>query len=67
MKTLLQNVILDGCSTSILIESGIISRIAPGITIPDAEIFDGCSQLAVLPPFYNAHNNAAMTLLRGYA
>ncbi|MBE6389793.1 MAG: amidohydrolase [Lentisphaerae bacterium] len=67
MKTLLKNVILDGCSTSILIESGIISRIAPGITIPDAEIFDGCSQLAVLPPFYNAHNHAAMTLLRGYA
>ncbi|MCF0222394.1 MAG: amidohydrolase [Fibrobacter sp.] len=31
-----------------------------------AEVID-CSGLAILPPFYNGHCHAAMTLLRGYA
>ncbi len=67
MKTLLKNVILDRQSCDILIENGIISAVEPAIQAPDAEIFDGQKKLAVLPPFYNAHNHAAMTLLRGYA
>ncbi|MBO7328638.1 MAG: amidohydrolase [Lentisphaeria bacterium] len=67
MKTLLKNVILDGKKTSILIENKFISAIGSDLDFPDAEIFDGKGKLAVLPPFYNAHNHAAMTLLRGYA
>ena len=67
MKTLLKNVVLNGKITSILIENNLISAIAPDLDCPDAEFFDGNGKLAVLPPFYNAHNHAAMTLLRGYA
>ena len=67
MKTLLKNVILDGKKTSILIENKLIAAIGSDLDFPDAEIFDGKGKLAVLPPFYNAHNHAAMTLLRGYA
>ncbi|MBE6365040.1 MAG: amidohydrolase [Lentisphaerae bacterium] len=67
MKILLKNVILDRKSSDILLENGKISAIAPEISAPDADIFDGLDKMAVLPPFYNAHNHAAMTLLRGYA
>ncbi len=67
MKILLKNVILDRKSSDILLENGKISAIAPEIAAPEADIFDAQSRMAVLPPFYNAHNHAAMTLLRGYA
>ena len=72
MKILLRDVLLDGSKKSILLENGKISRIAPEIAISAAEIagveiFDAGGRLAVMPPFYNAHNHAAMTLLRGYA
>ena len=67
MKTLLKNVLLDGKVTSILIDGKQIAGIAPDICAENAEIFDCQSKLAALPPFYNAHNHAAMTLLRGYA
>ncbi len=67
MQTLLKNILLDGNVTSILIDNGKITGIGSEITAPDAEIFDGGSRLAAMPPFYNAHNHAAMTLLRGYA
>ena len=67
MKILLKNVILDRKSSDILLENGKISAIAPEISAPDADIFDALNKMAVLPPFYNAHNHAAMTLLRGYA
>ena len=67
MKLLLKNIVLNGKNTAILIENGMISSIAPELPASDAEIFDGQGKLAALPPFYNAHNHAAMTLLRGYA
>lgn len=72
MKILLRDVLLDSSKKSILLENGKISRIAPEIAISAAEIagveiFDAGGRLAVMPPFYNAHNHAAMTLLRGYA
>ena len=67
MKLLLKNVILDGKSAAILVENGQISAIAPELPENGTEVFDGKGRLAVLPPFYNAHNHAAMTLLRGYA
>ena len=67
MKTLLKNVLLNGQLTSILLDNGTIAAITPEITAQDADVFDGKGSLTVLPPFYNAHNHAAMTLLRGYA
>lgn len=67
-ELLLKNVVLDGNIVSIRITGGKISGIAPDFPENlDDQIFDGRGKLAVLPPFYNAHNHAAMTLLRGFA
>ncbi|WP_294503355.1 amidohydrolase [uncultured Victivallis sp.] len=67
MNTLLiQRVRLDGKETDILIEGNRITRIAPEIAPGDARVIDGSGK-AVIPPFYNTHTHAAMTLLRGYA
>ncbi|MBR7131512.1 MAG: amidohydrolase [Lentisphaeria bacterium] len=62
---LIKNCRLNGEITNIAIKDGIIAAIG---TIADgaAEIFDA-SNMAAIPPFYNAHNHAAMTLFRGYA
>ncbi|MBE6377853.1 MAG: amidohydrolase [Lentisphaerae bacterium] len=67
MKTLLKNVMRNGEKTSILIENGKFAAIAPELSAEGADIIDAGGKLAALPPFYNAHNHAAMTLLRGYA
>ena len=67
-KMLLKNVLLIGSNVCITIENGKITAAAPDIPqTPDMEVFDGQGKLGVLPPFYNAHNHAAMTLLRSYA
>ncbi|MBR2345238.1 MAG: amidohydrolase [Lentisphaeria bacterium] len=67
-KMLLKNVLLNGSNVCITIENGKITAAAPDIPqTPDMEVFDGQGKLGVLPPFYNAHNHAAMTLLRSYA
>lgn len=67
MKTLLiKNVLLDGRKTDILIEGNRFRSVgAPAGTVADETIeADG---YAIVPPFYNTHNHAAMSLLRGYA
>ena len=63
---LVKNVLLDGARTDILIEDHRFrSLAAPAGTVADAVIdADG---MAILPPFYNTHTHAAMSLLRGYA
>ena len=63
---LVKNVLLDGARTDILIEDHWFrSLAAPAGTVADAVIdADG---MAILPPFYNTHTHAAMSLLRGYA
>lgn len=65
---LLKSVYLDKATCDILVSDGKFKRIAPSLTdeSPNTEVVD-CSGLAILPPFYNAHTHAAMTLLRGYA
>lgn len=65
---LLKNVLHEGTAQDILIEHGKFSRLEPAgkAVLSASEVFD-CSGLAILPPFYNAHTHAAMTLLRGYA
>lgn len=66
---LLKSVLLNNSRTDVLIDGNRFSKIA--VDIPQemcegAEVVD-CRNFAVLPPFYNGHTHAAMTLLRGYA
>ena len=62
---LIKNVLLDGHKTNILIEGNRFTNLsAPGDT-PAQKTLDA-DGLAILPSFYNTHNHAAMTLLRGY-
>lgn len=63
---LVRNVLLNGSRTDILIEDHRFRSLdAPAGTVADAVIdADG---MAILPPFYNTHTHAAMSLLRGYA
>lgn len=68
-KMLLKSVLLNNSRTDVLIDGNRFSKIA--VDIPQemcegAEVVD-CRNFAVLPPFYNGHTHAAMTLLRGYA
>lgn len=68
-KTILKSVMNNGKTQDILISGKKFAKVQRPLTAADycnAEIVD-CSGLAILPPFYNGHNHAAMTLLRGYA
>jgi 5-methylthioadenosine/S-adenosylhomocysteine deaminase len=64
---LIKNVILNRQSHDILINDQRFSKIAVTIDTEADETLDGKGKMAILPPFYNAHNHAAMTLLRSYA
>jgi len=66
MSILIRNVSLDGKNTDIAIRGNRIAEIAPGIAGSFDQVIDG-SHYAALPPFYNTHCHAAMTLLRGIA
>lgn len=63
---LIKNVQRNGVVSDVLIEGNRFSRIAPGIEHEGARVIDGSGK-AIVPPFYNTHTHAAMTLLRGYA
>ncbi len=65
-QILIKNVRLEGRRTDVLIEGKYFKDIRPGIEATDATVIDG-DHFAVIPPFYNTHTHAAMTLLRGYA
>ena len=67
MSILLKNAVVDGKVTDILVENQTISRIAPGITAPGAQVIECGAHLAAVVPFYNTHTHTAMSLLRGYA
>lgn len=68
MKTLiLTSVLHNNELVDICIENGSFVQIASHITpTADADVID-CSGLAIVPPFYNAHTHAAMTIFRGLA
>ncbi|MBE6395112.1 MAG: amidohydrolase [Lentisphaerae bacterium] len=66
-QLMLKNVILNGTLTDIAISGKRFAKIAPGQDTAGYQVIDGKGRFAVLPPFYNTHNHAAMTLLRGYA
>lgn len=68
MKTslLLREVVHQNHPTNILIEGNRFKSLNAPADTPANTVID-CKGLAILPPFYNAHTHAAMTLLRGYA
>jgi 5-methylthioadenosine/S-adenosylhomocysteine deaminase len=67
-RLVLKNVVLDGSVTDVAISGKRFEKISPGLPCgPDDDVIDGGGRLALLPPFYNTHVHAAMTLLRGYA
>ncbi|MDR1759585.1 MAG: amidohydrolase [Fibrobacter sp.] len=53
--------------SDILIRGNRFEKIAPHIEAPAGTRVSDCSGKAIVPPFYNGHTHAAMTLLRGYA
>ena len=63
---LIQNVRLHNDITDIFIDGNRFCRIEPGMSVYADHVMDGTGKAAV-PPFYNTHTHAAMTLLRGYA
>jgi len=67
MKSIsIENVLLDGKNTCVRIEGSRFARIG-GAPAPADTVIDCRGKMAIVPPFYNAHHHAAMTLFRGYA
>lgn len=63
---LLKSVQLDSRQCNILIKDGRFADLDAPAETPADKVVDA-SGLAILPALYNAHNHAAMTLMRGYA
>ena len=66
MKILIKDVLLDGHTTDIFMENGVIEEITPQCDREADKIINGRNK-AALPSFINGHTHAAMTLFRGYA
>ncbi|MCS7281640.1 MAG: amidohydrolase [Desulfobacterota bacterium] len=66
MRILIKNVILNGKTTDIYINSGKIEEIGLGLKKEAEKIINGECKVA-LPSFINGHTHAAMTIFRGYA
>ncbi len=68
-KTILQSVLFQGKIQDILISGKKFAKVGRPLTARDYDKGDvvNCKGLAIVPPFYNGHTHAAMTLLRGYA
>lgn len=65
-RLLIREVTLDSHLTNILIEGNRFASLNAAADTAADRTIDGKGK-AILPPFYNAHTHAAMTLLRGYA
>ena len=63
---LIKNVLLYGKKTNVLIKGNRFGSIAAPADATAQTVIDG-EGMALMPPFYNTHTHAAMTLLRGYA
>lgn len=80
-RLIVRNVVFKGAVTDVHVEGNRIVAIGtesvtagPSPADPPADppaelptVIDAGGTQAILPPFYNAHTHAAMTLLRGYA
>ena len=65
LKALIENVLLEGKRTNVMVEGNSIASIG-GETDRSGMVIDG-SNLAIIPGFVNTHTHAAMSLLKGYA
>ncbi len=65
-RILIKQVQHNEAVVDVLIEGDVFTQIAPHIEAEAECVIDGKGK-AILPPFYNGHTHAAMTLLRGYA
>ena len=63
----IKGVTLNGEVTNIRIKGDRFSEIGKELKSVDNEEVIDAKEKAIVPPFYNAHTHAAMTLLRGYA
>ncbi|MGL1930987.1 MAG: amidohydrolase [Desulfotalea sp.] len=63
---LLKHVTHNNKNVDILIKDGVFSKIEESIEESANKVLD-CRNKAILPPYYNCHTHAGMTLLRGYA
>ena len=63
---LIRNVLLDGKRVNVAIAGNRFRSLSAPADTPAREVIDA-DGLAILPPFYNTHTHAAMSLLRGYA
>ena len=63
---LIKNVLLFGKKKNVLIKGNRFSSISAPAFATARKVIDG-SGMAILPPFYNTHTHAALTLLRGFA
>ena len=63
---LIKNVLLFGKKSNVLIRGKRFGNIDAPADAQARQVIDG-EGMAMLPPFYNTHTHAAMTLLRGYA
>ena len=66
MSMLIKNVLLAKEKTNILIEGNRFKAIGVDASAVAEDVIDA-EGMAILPAFYNTHNHAAMSLLRGYA
>ena len=66
MSILIKSVLLDNNTVDIAIVGNRIAKIAPSIDGTFDTVIDGRDKVA-LPPFYNTHGHAAMSLFRGLA
>lgn len=64
---LIRSVIHEGSLCDVLIRDNKFEKIAPQIDVSADKVISCNGKRAILPPFYNAHTHAAMTLMRGYA
>jgi len=63
---LIKNVLLFGKKANVLIKGNHFSSVDAPADAQARQVIDG-EGMAILPPFYNTHTHAAMSLLRGYA
>ena len=66
MSIKISQVFWDGKCVDVVIENDSIAQIAPQVEGDFDIVIDGKNKL-LIPPFYNTHCHAAMTLLRGIA
>jgi len=75
-RLVISNIDCNGQLSDVLVEDGRFARIAPAggedpriarvLRQPGLKEIDGSGR-KLIPPFYNCHTHAAMTMLRGYA